>query len=255
VAISGPILRFMPTNFWDIRDLSHLIPAHTCLFTSSPQFGLEFPFPKLTWWTVHIWPPKSKQWPVKVNVRLFLLWFQINSIMMSGWLAPLMMAHKLTGIKLKFCTLYVMRPSVFINTTNPLGGLYAEKQLKKSVFLFFFPKSKMGDNFFLDLHHHVTQMVILMYNTWCHTCLWGELEPCETSLFSLLVKDWSSLYRIRDHLRLIHSVCTLGLWSVAVLKGKRYIGWYDTNTIVTLAIIGYREGLRDDGSPDDVYGC
>jgi hypothetical protein len=37
---------------------------------------------------------------VKVNVGLFFLLFQINSTIMLGWLAPLMMVHKLTGIEI-----------------------------------------------------------------------------------------------------------------------------------------------------------
>ena len=51
---------------------------------------------------------------------------------------------------------YIMRPSVFIKTTNPLCGLDAEKQLKK-VFL------TLVDMFIIM---GLRRLVILMYNTW-----------------------------------------------------------------------------------------
>ena len=50
-----------------------------------------------------------------------------------------------------FCALYVMRPSVFIKTTNPLYGLDAEKQLKKCFSPHFYQKSKMADFIVVDM--------------------------------------------------------------------------------------------------------
>ena len=64
-------------SFLRYQDCFHLIPAHTCLFTSSPRFGI--PFPELTTGPVSLWPSNSKQWPVKVKICLLKKLIQINS--------------------------------------------------------------------------------------------------------------------------------------------------------------------------------
>jgi hypothetical protein len=45
---------------------------------------------------------------------------------------------------------------------SPLGGLGAEKQLKKEVFFAISQKSKIADMFFLDVHSFLTQTILMV---------------------------------------------------------------------------------------------
>ena len=74
---------------------------------------------------------------------------------------------------------YFLYKPLYINTLLSYMPLVSEPSGMIMVFWFFalFSKIQHGHpNFFWDIHHCGTQMVVLMYNTWGPSCLWAELE-------------------------------------------------------------------------------
>ena len=121
--------------------------------------------------------------------------FLLNFPSCIAALQPKVLRH--FQVKLKFHA-HHFRPSLVINTTNPLGGLYAEKQLKKRFFALF-PKIQDG-------HPNFFWMCIIVGLRWSPTLV------VSTKYAQLIIKNatfhpqgafcWLSVIHL-------HQICTL----------------------------------------------